>query len=172
MVHSASLLPNRNSNISEFRFGKKRSVRLFPLGNWKFRLGKWTRNLVTEKASATKVTQQKNVIERNRIGIPICDVGTFQVPIRKKACRTHHKLRLKILQVLETINELSCLLQCIFFPNLDPVNFFSLAQVKTMIFYSFGEVFRWLNKNNKGNSNNIISIYIYINRTSVLIKSS
>ena len=33
---------------------------------------------------------EKNVIERYRIGIPICDVGTFQVPIRKKACRTHH----------------------------------------------------------------------------------
>ena len=53
MVRSASLLPSRDSNISQFRFGKNRSVRLFRLGNWKFRVRKWARILVSEKASAT-----------------------------------------------------------------------------------------------------------------------
>ena len=39
---------------------------------------------------------EKSVIERNRVGMPICDVGTFRVPRRRKACRTHHYFSIKL----------------------------------------------------------------------------
>ena len=59
-IYGAFGKPFSESEFRNFRIPirKNRSVRLFRLGNWKFRMGKWTTNLVTEKSSATKVTQQ------------------------------------------------------------------------------------------------------------------